>query len=359
MLDSKLYRVALLPSAVFLSVIFGGSYGSGQEMVQFVTSAGPAGGYIALLTTALVWGMLLGTSFELARLFRTHEYAGFMQVLLKRGAIVYEVAILLSMILVLAICASGAGTVLGEHFKVPIWIGSLALLFVAVMLNYYGKALVERTMIAAIVALLGFLVILGFTALNTPSLELEQGFTHTNPILSGGQYAIVNGGFIPLLVYCGRGVQSRAESYTAGFCAAVITVIPGLILHTSFLTSYPQVLSESLPAYFVISQLMSPTFLSFYVLILFVMIIQTAVGITQGLTDRFDALSFSLRKKPLNKIAHAGLTAGVISASMALASIGFVALIAQGYNILVYVFIVTFVIPLLTYGLYLILRGKP
>ena len=156
---SKLYHVILLPSAVFLSVIFGGSYGSGQEMVQFVTSAGPDGGYIALLTTALVWGTLLGTSFELARLFRTHEYAGFMQVLLKRGAIIYEIAILLSMILVLAICASGAGTVLGEHFGVPIWLGSLVLLIVAVVLSYYGKAIVERTMVASIVALLAVLVI--------------------------------------------------------------------------------------------------------------------------------------------------------------------------------------------------------
>lgn len=328
-------------------------------MVQFVTSAGPDGGYIALLTTALVWGTLLGTSFELARLFRTHEYAGFMQVLLKRGAIIYEIAILLSMILVLAICASGAGTVLGEHFGVPIWLGSLVLLIVAVVLSYYGKAIVERTMVASIVALLAVLVILGLTVLNTPSLEIEQGLANTNPILSGGQYAIVNGGFIPLLVYCGRGIQSRLEAYTAGFCAALITIIPGLILHMSFLTQYPQVLSESLPAYSVISKIMSPTFLSIYVFILFIMIIQTAVGIAQGLTDRFDALSFSLRKQPLNKIAHAGLTAAIISISMALASIGFVALIAQGYNILVYVFIVTFVIPLLTYGLYLILRGKP
>ena len=50
------------------------------------------------------------------------------------------------------------------------------------------------------------------------------------PILSGGQYAIANGGFIPLLLYCGRGVRSTAESFTAGFIAAGVTVIPGLLL---------------------------------------------------------------------------------------------------------------------------------
>ncbi len=356
MSESKLYRVLLLPSAVFLSVVFGGSYGSGQEMVQFVTSAGPGGGYVALLTTAIVWGILLGTSFELARLFRTHEYAGFMQVLLKRGAILYEIAILLSMVLVLAICASGAGTVLGEHFGFPVWAGSLALLSIAVFLNYYGHSAVERTMVASIVALLGVLGAVGIVAITTNAAEVRQSVETTNPILSGGQYAIVNGGFIPLLLYCGRGVQSRGESYTAGLCAASVTVIPGLILHTSFLTSYPQVLEQSLPAYFVISNLMSPAFLSIYVCILFWMIVQTAVGMVQGLTDRFDALSFTHRNKPLNKLTHAGLTAIVILASILLASVGFVALIAQGYNVLVYLFIGTFVIPLLTYGLYLIFR---
>ena len=134
--DSRFYRLVLLPSAVFLSVVFGGSYGSGQEVAQFVSSAGPDGGYVALAVVALIWGLLLGTSFELARRHRAFEYSGFMTVLLRRGAFIYEIAILLPMVLVLAICASGAGTVLAQHFSVSVWVGSVGLLVMAVLLHF-------------------------------------------------------------------------------------------------------------------------------------------------------------------------------------------------------------------------------
>ncbi|MDG1231281.1 MAG: hypothetical protein P8P91_03365 [Pseudomonadales bacterium] len=358
MTDSRFYRVFVLPSAVFLSVIFGGSYGSGQEMVQFVTSAGPSGGYYSLLVVGLTWGLLLGTSFELARRFSTYEYSGFMQVLLKRGAVVYEIAILLAMLLVLAICASGAGSVITEHFGISVWIGSLGLLLLAALLNYFGRQVVERTMILSIVVLLSLLAMLCFTALATSNTDVLVTTQTTNPILSGGQYAIANGGFIPLLLYCGRGVRSGAESFTAGFIAAGVTIIPGILLHTSLLTNYPQVLQETLPTYAVINQLMSPTFLSIYVVVLFVMITQTAVGMLQGLVDRTDAFWLAKTGSPLTNLSHAALAAGMIGISMLLSTIGFVALIAQGYNILVLVFIVIFIVPLFTYGAYLLMR-KP
>ena len=64
---SLVHRVAFVPAAVFLSVVFGGSYGSGQEVVQFVSAAGPVGGYWALMVVVLIWGLLLGLSFEIAR----------------------------------------------------------------------------------------------------------------------------------------------------------------------------------------------------------------------------------------------------------------------------------------------------
>jgi uncharacterized membrane protein YkvI len=357
--SSKLYRIVVLPSAVFLSVIFGGSYGSGQEMVQFVTSAGPTGGYYSLLVVALTWGLLLSTSFELARRFSVHEYSGFMKVLLRRGAVVYEIAILLAMLLVLAICASGAGSVVTEHFGISVWIGSLGLLIVAALLNYFGRSVVEQTMIASIVVLLTLLIMLCLTALDVPrSIDPVSGIDTTNPILSGGQYAIANGGFIPLLLYCGRGVRSTAESFTAGFIAAGVTVIPGLLLHTSLLSAYPQVLQETLPTYSVITQLMSPAFLSVYVMVLFVMITQTAVGMLQGLVDRTDAYWVSKRGAPLSNLSHAALAAGMIGASMLLSTVGFVALIAQGYSLLVAIFTVIFIAPLFTYGAYLIVTNK-
>ena len=46
--DSYLPRVVLIPSAVFLSAIFGGAYGSGREVVEFMTRYGPIGGLLSI-----------------------------------------------------------------------------------------------------------------------------------------------------------------------------------------------------------------------------------------------------------------------------------------------------------------------
>lgn len=351
------YRVALLPAAVFLSVIFGGSYGSGQEIVQFVSAAGPLGGYWALAVIVLIWGLLLGLSFEIARLFNTYEYAGFMRALLRKGWVAYECVILLSMVLVLAICAAGAGTVLSEHFGASTWLGSLGLLTIAVALNYCGRKVVERSMILSILVLLAMLSILCVNAL--PQLSWPEAQTQAaNPLLSGAQYAIVNGGFIPLLLYCGRGAQTRAQAFAAGFCAAAAAAIPGFLLHTSFLVDYPDALRQSLPAYWTIGQLMPPVFLSLYVLVLFVMVTQTAVGMVYGLSARMDSLSAGRRRRVLSRAEHAAIAAFLIGGAMLLADIGFVTLIARGYDVLVVLFVLIFVAPLLTYGAWLTFR-KP
>ena len=360
MTEHWVYRVVLLPAAVFLSVVFAGSYGTGQETIQFLTAAGPGAGYLAALTVAVVWGLLLSFSIEISRMFKVGDYGSFMRVLMGRGAFLYEIAIMVAMIIALAVCASGAGSVIGEHFGAPVWLGSLLLLAVAIGLNYFGQGVIEKSMLASITVLLAVLVILCVNGLNaapwgseaTPDVrELK------NPILAGGQYAIVNGGYIPLMLYCGRLVRTRRESFVAGFAAGGIAILPGVLMHTTFLKAYPEILGETLPMYETISVLMPPLFLSIYVLVMFVMITQTAVGMVKGLADRTDAFSLARRGQALGKLSHGLLAAAMILASMALASMGFVALIARGYDFLVVVFIVVFVIPLFSYGLYLLWKN--
>ena len=56
MFDSYLFRVLIVPSAVFLSVLFGAAYGSGREVVEFVSSNGPTGGLVAILVLVITLG---------------------------------------------------------------------------------------------------------------------------------------------------------------------------------------------------------------------------------------------------------------------------------------------------------------
>ena len=151
--NSYLNRVVLIPSSVFVSVLFGGAYGSGREVVEFISRHGPLGGYIAIGTIALVFMACLFLVFELGRMFQQFEFRGFSGVLLGRARPAYELIIFIGLLISLAFCAAAAGGISANHFGLPDMVGGLALLLIIVNLTYLGRAFVERSMIWTVIAL--------------------------------------------------------------------------------------------------------------------------------------------------------------------------------------------------------------
>jgi len=360
MLDSYLFRVFIIPSSVFLSVVFGGSYGTGREVMEFISQHGPVGGLIAIASVVVTYSVLLFATFELGRKFQQFEYRGFFQRLLGRFWFLYEIVILLGMLITLAVCTTAAGAIADSRFGLPVWMGSAALLLIVFVLTYQGRALVEKTMILAVLSLAVVLVALLFQLAGEPAQQIRQAFA-TEPVAwnawqGGAQYALVNGGFIPLLLYCARGVQSRSQAGLAAVCAALVAVIPGLVFHYAFMSQFPAITQEELPAYHLMSMVGSKLFLDIYVVVLFVLISQTGVGMLQGFLERIDSWHLQRFDKPMNHMGHGVVAVGMVAGSMALSSMGIIALILAGYTFLALSFILVFAVPLLTRGLWLIFR---
>ena len=360
MLDSYLFRVFIIPSAVFLSVVFGGSYGTGREVMEFISRHGPVGGLIAIAAVVVTYSLLLFATFELARKFQQFEYRGFFQELLGRFWFLYEVVILIGMVITLAVCTTASGAIAETRFGFSAWVGSGVLLLIVFLLTYQGRALVEKTMILAVLALAAVLVALVLQLVGEPLQQIQKSFA-SEPVAwdawqGGAQYALVNGGFIPLLLYCSRGVRSRAQAGLAAVCAACVAVVPGLVLHVAFMSAYPAITQEELPAYHLMSTVGSSLFLDIYVAVLFVLIAQTGVGMLQGFLERIDSWHVQRFDKSLNHLGHGLVAVGMVVVSMALSSVGIIALIITGYSLLAASFILVFAVPLLTRGMWLIFR---
>ena len=56
-----------MPAAVFQSVIIGGGYGTGREVIEYVTRHGAWGGFIAISIIALIFAAVLSTASSLLR----------------------------------------------------------------------------------------------------------------------------------------------------------------------------------------------------------------------------------------------------------------------------------------------------
>ena len=360
MMDNYFVRVLLTPSAVFLSVLFGPSYSSGTAVTQFMTVNGPTGGLVSIGTIAIAFAVFLSLSFELARMFSTYEYVGFVQVLLNRAWFIYEIVILTGIVIALSIAITIGGTILDDQFGVPIWVGSLGIFLMIVLLTYHGRIVVKKSMMVSVAALFLVLLVLVIQLVSAHLDEVVEVFTGTDHqaggILSGLKYAVVSGGFIPLLLYCAIGLKTRREAAVAGIVAAIVSVIPALVFHFAFLADYPAIIDEPVPIYAMFELVSTPFMLNAYAAIMFVLIAQTGVGMQQGLVQRVDAWQLRRRGAPLTRNWHAAIAAATAIVSVALGTMGVVALILRGYALLFVSFIVVFIVPLLTYGVYLVFR---
>ncbi len=69
-LNTRFFRVYIVPGAVFQSVMVGGGYGTGREIVEYFTSYGFLGGLLGLGIAFVCMASILALTFEFARLSR-------------------------------------------------------------------------------------------------------------------------------------------------------------------------------------------------------------------------------------------------------------------------------------------------
>lgn len=355
--------VYLVPAGVFQSVIVGGAYGTGREVAEFITAYGPLGGLFAIAAVVAGFTVLLATSFEFARVFRAYDYRSFIRELLGPYWWTYEACFLVLLVIVLAVTGAAAGTVLGDAFGIEPQRGTALMLAAVVICNFFGRRLVEMSLTAGAVALtcglLAYAWLVGSQAGGDIRAALAAGEVEPGWLSSAGQFILYNSALVPVLLYATTQIRSRAEAGGAALVAAIAGALPALVLHLSFLARHPEASEQAIPAYWMIAQFGSAGFLSVYVCLLFVTIVQTGVGVLQGLNERLDAWSAENRGRVLPKWAHA-LTAGVaVSLSLLLSRAGIVALIARGYGTLAWCFLVVFTIPVLTIGIARIRGRRP
>ena len=108
----KWFKKYLLPGLIFQSVIIGGGYGTGRELVEFFLTQGPKNGYFGMITTMLVWSLVMAVSFELARIGKNYNYRTFLSSFLGKGWVIYEILYLALLILAISVVGSAANKLL-------------------------------------------------------------------------------------------------------------------------------------------------------------------------------------------------------------------------------------------------------
>jgi len=361
-LKSARFQKYLLPGFVFQSVTIGGGYGTGRELVEYFLSNGPVGGLLGMvLVTTVMWSIILAVTFEFARVFKAYDYRTFFQKLLGPFWILFEIIYFILLFIVLAVIGSAAGILLEANFGIPYIFGVVIMLVAVGFLTFKGSGLIESFL--SIWSILLYLVYMLFLVVAFikfgPAIResLASGIIEPGWALGGFKYALYNLGIIAAVLFCLNHIETRKEAIIAGLLGGPIAIIPGFLFYISVIGFYPEVLPVEIPAVYILEKAGIPALLIVFQVVLFGTLVETGTGFIHSVNERLRS-SLQARGKDLKQWHRPLVAIVILLIAFGLSSFGLIDLIAKGYGTISWGFFVVFIIPLLTLGIYKIVKAK-
>lgn len=357
---STWFQRYLLPGFVFQAAVIAGGYATGRELVEFFLPAGPWGGLLGMAVSMLVWSAVLMASFELARVARAYDYRSFFKVLLGRGWFVFEIGYFLLMLVILAVMGAAAGEIAHSLFGLPKLAGSLGMIAATGALLVFGTAVIEKFLTASVGYL--YLVYFVFVAWSVFAFgdRIAASFASV-PVgddwfTAGVTYAGYNVATIPAVLFCIRHLSHRRETLVAGALAGPLGMLPGVVFYVAMMGYYHEIGDVALPSAFLLAKLQAPWFEWVFQVAVLLTLVDTGVALLHAINERV-AKSYEERRRPMPRTLRPAIAVGaMLVAVYAASAVGLVELIASGYGTLTWVFLAIYVLPLMTWGVWLLWR---
>jgi len=355
----------LLPGFIFQSVIVAGAYGSGKELEQFFLGLGPIGGLLGMAVTTVVFSVVLMASFEFARQFRYFDYRSFFKALLGRAWPLYEILYVLLMILVISIVGAAAGDILRDTFGFPAFVGTAGIMVMIALLVFYGTPAIERFLaLWSFVLYATYLTFLGWhLAQNGAQIADNLSSATVSPgwLQNGIAYSGYNLAAIPAILFCARHMQRCRDALVAGALGGFLAMLPAALFFIAMIGQFNVLLDEPeggrLPVTILIDTLSGANFFTFlFPVVLFGTFVETGAALIHGVNERLDHTFAESSVRMPNWMRPAVAFAILFVAVVLADAIGLTNLVAQGYGTITWGFLLVYVLPLLTYGVWLLYK---
>ena len=357
----------LLPGFIFQSVIVAGAYGSGQELEEFFLGLGPLGGLLGMAVTMTIFALVLMASFEFSRKFELFDYRSFFRALLGRGWPLFEILYVLLMILVISIVGAAAGEMLRDALGTPAFVGTLGIMILIALLVFFGTPAIEKFLtVWSLVLYATYLTFLGWhlsqhgslIADNLANATAEDGWWQ-----NGIRYSGYNLASVPAILFCVRHMRSRSDALVAGALGGVSAMLPAALFFVAMIGQYDLLIAEPeggrLPVTILIETLSGAGFFVWlFPVVLFGTFVETGAALIHGVNERLDH-TFAERGVSMPDWMRPAVAVAILFVAIVLAdTIGLTNLVSSGYGMITNGFLLVYVLPLLTYGVWLMVR-KP
>lgn len=355
MLQSPFFRKYLLPGLVFQSLTIGGGYGTGRELVEFFLRYGPVGGLLAMALATTIWCAVCAVTFEFARATASYDYRAFTRRLLGPAWGLYELCYLGMMVLILAVMAAAAGSILREIFDLPYYAGVLGIMACVGFFVFRGTPAIEKFLsVWSFVLYANYIVFLAWCLARfggQVGATLAGGEVLSGWFVGGLKYGANNIGVVPAILFVVRHFETRQEAVRAGVLAGPLGILPGLFLYLAMVGQYPEIVRQTVPSDYLLSILGSRAFRIIFQVVLLGTLVETGTAMIHAVNERING-TLAEQGRAMPPLLRPALAAALLLVAALLARFGLINLIARGYGTMAWGFLLLFVIPVLTIGAY-------
>lgn len=360
----------LLPGIVLQSVLMGGGYATGREIIEYGGKFG-AYGWVSGVFTFFTFAVIAVLTFELARIYRIYDYKSILIQIIGKAWPIYDILYVILLFLIISIMASATGEILQQTIGLNYMVGVVILILIVAFLNFFGSAFIAKFETYGTIALYAAYIIFTImvisankdniaTVMATQDTSYVENATLPMAMVTGIIYASYNLSAIPAGLFTLRAQTKRSESIISGIIGALLMTIPWFLTYFAVMGYYPDdsIIGASVP-WLVMLQSVSDS--NIPVLVFGVVagwtLIETATGMIHALLERLDHGLEEKNQEPLSPKKRGIITAAILVVAIFFSKIGIINLISMGYSALAYGFILFYLLPLVTVGLYKVIKN--
>ena len=141
-------------------------------------------------------------------------------------------------------------------------------------------------------------------------------------------------------------------------------MLPAMLFFVAMIGQFDTLMAEEdggrLPVTILISAISGAAFFTYlFPIVLFGTFVETGAALIHGVNERIDQ-AFAEKSLQMPRWMRPAVAVAILFTAVVIADeIGITSLVAQGYGTITWAFLLVFVLPLLTYGVWLIVRQPP
>ena len=360
----------LLPGIIFQSVLIGGAYATGREIVEY----GAKFGVLGVWSIAAIFVGFTVTStvaYEFARVVGVYDYRRFVRELIGPLWPLFDLLFLVMVIVVIAVVGSASGSVVQQALGWPYWVGVGIVIAVVGVLIVLGRQAIERFKTVGTMALYcGYALFAGLVlsqrwagvrgAFENQDTSFVDSATISTAVITGLLYVGYNLSGLPAVLFVLDRQTERRQVLWSGLITGVLAIVPFVLTYLAILGFYPdgEVLAAPVPWLVMLDTVGGGWLTVLYALVILWTLMETSTGMIHAVIDRVSVNLVESGRESLSPRQAAAITIVILLAASLLSRLGLIALVARGYTVMAYGFLLLFALPLLTVGVARIARSR-